>query len=190
MINQQLAFSCAQLRMLSRSFKRPRFAINLPLVRAPIDRIATPGIVLARFSALQSDKWHSLDVGPELFESKMTNATAFKPLSKEDLADLLGVSIRTIENWVNEGILPAPTKLGNRVYWHPNTFYAWLDRRLSADPAAAETTQPSTAEPKSASAHKTKSLGQSATAKSELDKVRNRTLAQLDALMGASASAT
>ena len=44
----------------------------------------------------------------------MTTANAFKPLSKEDLADVLGVSIRTIENWVNEGILPAPTKLGNR----------------------------------------------------------------------------
>lgn len=44
----------------------------------------------------------------------MNAATAFKPLSKEDIADVLGVSIRTIENWVNEGILPAPTKLGNR----------------------------------------------------------------------------
>lgn len=113
----------------------------------------------------------------------MSAATAFKPLTKEDLADVLGVSIRTIENWVNEGILPVPTKLGNRVYWHPNTFYAWLDRRLSADPASTEVAQDSATEPQPARA-KPKARGQSATAKTELDKVRNRAQAQLDALTG------
>jgi predicted DNA-binding transcriptional regulator AlpA len=112
----------------------------------------------------------------------MTTANAFKPLSKEDLADVLGVSIRTIENWVNEGILPSPTKLGNRVYWHPNAFYAWLDRRLSAEPAMAEAAHDMVAEPQPARA-KPKVRGQSATAKTELDKVRSRTQAQLDALM-------
>jgi len=112
----------------------------------------------------------------------MTTANAFKPLSKEDLADVLGVSIRTVENWVNEGILPPPTKLGNRVYWHPNTFYEWLDRRLSADAATGEVSQDITTEPQPARA-KPKARGQSATAKTELDNVRNRTQAQLDALM-------
>lgn len=112
----------------------------------------------------------------------MTTATAFRPLSKEDLADVLGVSIRTIENWVNDGILPVPTKLGNRVYWHPNTFYAWLDRRLSADAATAEAVQDSATEPQPARA-KSKARSQSPMAKTKLDKVRNRTRAQLDALM-------
>lgn len=112
----------------------------------------------------------------------MTTANAFKPLSKEDLAEVLGVSIRTIENWVNEGILPAPTKLGNRVYWHPNLFYAWLDLRLSADPATTEVAQDSVRERQPVRA-KAKARGQSATVKTELDKVRNRTQVQLDALM-------
>lgn len=112
----------------------------------------------------------------------MTTANAFKPLSKEDLANVLGVSIRTIENWVNEGILPPPTKLGNRVYWHPSAFYAWLDRRLSADPAAAEAAQ-DTAPAQQPARAKPKARGQSTTAKTELDKVRSRTQAQLDALM-------
>ncbi len=31
----------------------------------------------------------------------MTTAAAFRPLSKEDIADVLGVSIRTIENWID-----------------------------------------------------------------------------------------
>lgn len=112
----------------------------------------------------------------------MTTFTAFKPLSKEDLADVLGVSIRTIENWVSEGILPPPTKLGNRTYWHPNAFYAWLDRRLSADASTPEETQDSATETQTARA-KPKARGQSVIAKTELDKVRNRTQAQLDALM-------
>jgi predicted DNA-binding transcriptional regulator AlpA len=60
----------------------------------------------------------------------MTTDSSFKPLSKNDVADVLGVSVRTLENWVNEGSLPAPAKLGNRCYWHPKTFYAWLERRL------------------------------------------------------------
>jgi len=111
----------------------------------------------------------------------MTTANAFKPMSKEDLADVFGVSTRTVENWVNEGILPAPTKLGNRVYWHPNAFYSWLDRRLSADSATAETTQDGAVEPPPVRA-KRRARGQSATVKTELDKVRNRTQAQLDAL--------
>lgn len=52
----------------------------------------------------------------------MTICNAFKPLTKEHIADVLGVSLRTIENWVGDGTLPAPKKLGNRVYWHPNAF--------------------------------------------------------------------
>jgi excisionase family DNA binding protein len=40
----------------------------------------------------------------------MTTTTAFKPLTKDDLADVLGVSLRTIENWVNDRTLPAPNE--------------------------------------------------------------------------------
>lgn len=62
----------------------------------------------------------------------MTNVSAFRPLTKDGIGEVLGVSLRTVENWVNEGILPAPRKLGNRVYWHPDTFYRWLDEYLTA----------------------------------------------------------
>lgn len=51
----------------------------------------------------------------------------FKPLTKENVAEVLGISLRTVENWVNDGTLIAPRKLGNRVYWHPSAFYEWLD---------------------------------------------------------------
>ena len=112
----------------------------------------------------------------------MSASNAFKPLSKNDLADVLGVSIRTIENWVNDGTLPGPSKLGNRVYWHPNTFYAWLDRRLSADAATADALQDEAAAPQP-KPEKSKERTKPATAKNELETVRNRTQAQLDALV-------
>ena len=56
--------------------------------------------------------------------------TPFTPLSKQAVADLLDISIRSVENWINDGILPAPAKLGNRVFWHPDAFYGWLSQRL------------------------------------------------------------
>lgn len=112
----------------------------------------------------------------------MSTSNAFKPLSKHDLADVLGVSIRTVENWCNDGTLPAPSKLGNRVYWHPNTFYSWLDRRLSVDAATADALQESpTVQPPPP--QKSKPRCQPATAKTELDKIRGRTQTQLNALM-------
>lgn len=69
--------------------------------------------------------------GPELRGSFMTlHHTPFTPLSKQAVADLLDISIRSVENWINEGILPPPAKLGNRVFWHPDAFYGWLSQRL------------------------------------------------------------
>jgi len=64
----------------------------------------------------------------------MNQHPAFKPLTKDCVAGVFGVSTRTIENWVNEGLMPAPVCLGNRVFWHPDVFYSWLDQRLRVLP--------------------------------------------------------
>lgn len=106
---------------------------------------------------------------------------AFKPLSKEDISDVLGVSIRTVENWVNDGTLPAPKHLGSRVYWHPSVFYGWLEQRLTADEepgqrngsVAPALTRPQVAKPARGSKP----------AKTEMDRLRNRESAKLEALM-------
>lgn len=65
----------------------------------------------------------------------MTASASFTPLTKQDIASSLGISIRTVENWINDNILPAPTKLGNRVYWHPDVYYVWLSHRLKEAPS-------------------------------------------------------
>jgi len=59
--------------------------------------------------------------------STMPSNKAFQPLSKSDVAEILGISIKCLDNWVNSGILLPPAKLGNKVYWHPDAFYEWLD---------------------------------------------------------------
>ncbi|AJX33391.1 helix-turn-helix transcriptional regulator [Burkholderia oklahomensis] len=69
----------------------------------------------------------------------MTLHQAFTPLTKQAVADVLDISVRSVENWINEGILPAPVKLGNRVYWHPEVFLGWLSRRLLEPPEQSQT---------------------------------------------------
>lgn len=87
----------------------------------------------------------------------MTHPVAFKPLSKINVAEILGVSVRTIENHIAAGLLPAPASIGNRRYWHPDVFYTWLGKRLLGegqdasisevkDPAATDTPQSGPAE--------------------------------------------
>lgn len=57
----------------------------------------------------------------------------FKPLTKEDVASLLGVTPRCIEQWVEQGLLPRWRKLGTRCFWHPHVFFSWLDTYLQSE---------------------------------------------------------
>jgi predicted DNA-binding transcriptional regulator AlpA len=128
-------------------------------------------------------KTRSIDVGPQQYPSNMSSHNAFKPLSKEDLAEVLGVSTRTVENWVNDGVLPPPTKLGNRVYWHPVNFYDWLGNRLSGKSATVDAQPESSTTVVEPECGSVKVRSQPATVKTELSKVRNRTQSQLEKLM-------
>ncbi|MFH1818721.1 MAG: helix-turn-helix domain-containing protein [Pseudomonadota bacterium] len=74
----------------------------------------------------------------------MAPPVPFKPISKLDAADILGVTVRTIENHIAAGMLPRPAAIGNRRYWHPDDFYACLERALrkgEASPVDAERRQ-------------------------------------------------
>ncbi|WP_431311444.1 helix-turn-helix transcriptional regulator [Paraburkholderia aromaticivorans] len=54
----------------------------------------------------------------------------FQPLTKQDVAQLLHVSVRTVENLVSGGSMPAPARIGGRVFWHPDVLYGWLSEAL------------------------------------------------------------
>lgn len=127
----------------------------------------------------------------------MTASAAFKPMSKADVADVLGVSLRTVENWVNDGTLPPPAKLGNRCYWLPSLFYSWLERRLGgAGVATAEVTQaealpveaaqaqtPQASTPMLEAAQATKPKKQVSKRAASVDRMRAKDKAELQALM-------
>jgi len=66
------------------------------------------------------------------------SATPFRPLTKSDVAEVLGVSIRTIENLVKSQRMPAPGHVGGRALWHPEIFYSWLDMALRMPCAAGD----------------------------------------------------
>ena len=104
----------------------------------------------------------------------------FRPLKKEDVADVLGVSVRTVENWVDDGLLIAPKKLGNRVYWHPTAFYGWLEQRLTEECAADESSGQSL--PAATVPRREKRKGEGKT-KTEAQQLQARDEAQFRALL-------
>lgn len=77
---------------------------------------------------------------------------SYQPITKEKAAEILTVSLRTINYWIADGTLPSPVSIGRRVYWHPENFYAWLDRRLGAvsEPDVAAKASPARGRPRTA----------------------------------------
>lgn len=60
------------------------------------------------------------------------STTPFTPITKEQAAQILAVSVRTIDHHVRDGRMPPPVHLGRRAYWRPDVFYAWLHQALGA----------------------------------------------------------
>lgn len=60
----------------------------------------------------------------------MSNFSHLKLLTKADAADIFGVCTKTIDNYVREGLLPAPVAFASRDYWHPTVFQSFLDQRF------------------------------------------------------------
>lgn len=70
---------------------------------------------------------------PQLQDFVSTIGPAFQPLSKDDVAAVLGVSTRTVENWRKDGRIPPSYEIGGRVYWHPEVFFAGLNAVLRGE---------------------------------------------------------
>jgi hypothetical protein len=79
----------------------------------------------------------------------------FTPVTREEAARRLSVSVTTLDAMIDAGGPPEPIALGGRrVYWHPDVFYGWLDKHLrpqegqggDAGPPAPEAPKVSTSE--------------------------------------------
>ena len=66
------------------------------------------------------------------------SAPPFKPVSKPDAAALLGVSTKTIDNYIRAGLLPPPRPFGGRELWHPDCFFAVLRDALMTPASAVQ----------------------------------------------------
>ena len=74
-------------------------------------------------------------------ENETVSVPPFTPLTREDVARILSVSLSTLDQMIEAGVLPKPRTLGGRrVYWHPDIFYACLDQLLRSDTPAVDAT--------------------------------------------------
>jgi predicted DNA-binding transcriptional regulator AlpA len=67
------------------------------------------------------------------------------PITKAKAAEILSVSPRTIDNLMASRTLPPHSYIGRKVYWHPDTFFAWLNNTLGVgamSPLHAGTARP------------------------------------------------
>lgn len=53
----------------------------------------------------------------------MTDKTLLKA---EDLAELLGISLRSVWRRIADGSVPKPVRIGRLVRWHRQTIEKWL----------------------------------------------------------------
>lgn len=73
----------------------------------------------------------------------------FKPITREQAAEILSVSLTTLDAMIAGSVLPPPRQLGDcrKLYWHPDVFYGALHRLLCVDPAPTAGPSPEPAVP-------------------------------------------
>lgn len=60
--------------------------------------------------------------------SPMSTNTLPRPmLSVDAVAEILGVSSRSVRRMADSGRMPAPIRIGRFLRWHPTTLNQWLD---------------------------------------------------------------
>jgi hypothetical protein len=50
----------------------------------------------------------------------------FRLVKKADAALIFGVCLKTVDNYIEAGLLPQPVAFGSRDYWHPDDFEAFI----------------------------------------------------------------
>lgn len=53
-------------------------------------------------------------------------------LTKAELAQALGMSVRSLEERLKSGQLPAGVRQGRHLYWHPSVASKWLGETFAA----------------------------------------------------------
>jgi len=54
----------------------------------------------------------------------------FQLLTRLQVAEILHVTVRTLDNWQKSERMPKAVDIGGKVYWHSAVFYSWLDQKM------------------------------------------------------------
>jgi hypothetical protein len=60
----------------------------------------------------------------------MSGISDLKLITKADAAACFGVCVKTIDNYVDQGLLPRPVAFASKEYWHPDDFREFLAQRF------------------------------------------------------------
>lgn len=77
----------------------------------------------------------------------------FEPVTRADAAKVLKKTVRTVEDWYGEGVMPEPVVIGGTCYWHPEIFFGWLDARLKGRAWPSASSHPADTQTEARSAH-------------------------------------
>ncbi len=57
----------------------------------------------------------------------MPHCQEFRLVTRADVAQMFGVCVKTVDNYIKEGLLPHPVQFASREYWHPDDMQSFMD---------------------------------------------------------------
>lgn len=66
-------------------------------------------------------------------------------MTRTDVAQMFGVCVKTVDNYIKEGLLPQPVQFASREYWHTDDIRSFMDatfKRTSSQPLSLQAQAP------------------------------------------------
>lgn len=70
----------------------------------------------------------------------MPHCQEFRLVTRADVAQMFGVCVKTVDNYIKEGLLPQPVQFASREYWHPDDMRSFMDATFKRTPSAPSPT--------------------------------------------------
>lgn len=69
----------------------------------------------------------------------MDSSSPIKLVTKADAAVAFSVCVKSIDNYIKQGLLPQPVPFAGKDYWHPDTFSEFLYRTFAVRQTESKT---------------------------------------------------
>lgn len=67
----------------------------------------------------------------------MFNRQDFRLVTRADVAQMFDVCVKTVDNYIKDGLLPQPVQFASREYWHPDDIRSFMEATFKrASPAS------------------------------------------------------